>query len=805
MKKTSRRFALRACALAVHALCLSLAGTAAWALDDNEEVRALTQPQSRIELGAGYVDRASTKFGEYNGLDRKGGFGIAGFELYSAAPQDSTWRWKLTGTDLGLDNRSLQGEFGNQGRFRISLGYQEMPHLGSDTYHTIWQGAGSTSLTLNGYPAASARGTTPALANWNNIQSPYPDAASATAGGATAGHPIAGSPAALVLANFTPFEVGTTRKRMDLGGLLNLGPGWDLRASARHETKDGTKLTGISFGATSRGALLPEPVDSSTDILETSLGYNSKTWFGTVTASGSSYHNHVNAWSADSPFANNAVRNNVARMVGAPDNQMLQIGLNGGYRFTPTTQLVLSLTRARLTQNEAFLPNPDGSAPTGGADVCPNPTTLTAWCVPATSANAKVTNTQYYARLTSRPMPRLALSATYRHDDRRNDTPVLDLRVAGADGAGNTSVFTNEPNQRHVQSFAGEADYALTPGQSLKGGLDWQRVTRHGSVYEETPFRAERVRETTARLEYRATLNDMLSGRLSYARGQRRNSGYIEGEIPSAEPQLPTFQQFWLANRDRDRVRASLSFQPADAWSLQANVEHTQDRYPDMQYGTKRNDSNAATVDAAWTPSETFSANAYITSEETQQRLQSYAIARVSPTSIIDLTHAAGQCGAYATTAGHIPIDYMTDPCRNWSATQADHVITLGLGFKAGGFWQNRLSITGDLSYARAHTPIGFTGGTYFSNGALNVWIPVAPVPAITSEMTELKLTGTYAVGKADAVRVGWTARHLSSSDFQLDAYASNPTVMQGFIGTGMTSPRYTVNVVGLAWIHTFR
>ena len=67
----------------------------AHAADDNNLIRELTQPTNFIELGALYVDRSSAKFGEYNGLDKSGGYFIGNFQLYGAARPDSAFRWRV--------------------------------------------------------------------------------------------------------------------------------------------------------------------------------------------------------------------------------------------------------------------------------------------------------------------------------------------------------------------------------------------------------------------------------------------------------------------------------------------------------------------------------------------------------------------------------------------------------------------------------------------------------------------------------------------------------------------------------------
>src|SRR6266581_1678346 len=116
MTSMPRSFAMRACAIAVGgALAALVFIQGAHAADDSNLIRELTQPTNLIELGALYVSESSAKFGEYNGLDKKGAYFIGNFELYGTGGPDSAFRWCVLGSDLGLDTRSIAGEVGGQG------------------------------------------------------------------------------------------------------------------------------------------------------------------------------------------------------------------------------------------------------------------------------------------------------------------------------------------------------------------------------------------------------------------------------------------------------------------------------------------------------------------------------------------------------------------------------------------------------------------------------------------------------------------------------------------------------------------
>ena len=92
---------------------------------DSEALAELTRPQSTVEIGAGSISASSFAAGNYNGLDKKGALVIGNIDLRSSQysfgnSSDDKTRWRLTGTDLGLNSRSLAGEYGQQGKYRVN-------------------------------------------------------------------------------------------------------------------------------------------------------------------------------------------------------------------------------------------------------------------------------------------------------------------------------------------------------------------------------------------------------------------------------------------------------------------------------------------------------------------------------------------------------------------------------------------------------------------------------------------------------------------------------------------------------------
>src|SRR3954467_13735357 len=116
------------------------------AADVDPAVAELTTAQSTVELGIGDVSGAgANKLGEYTGFKKQGAFVLGDVDLQGGGSydSDSTTRWRLRASDLGLGTRAAELDYREQGTFKLNFGYQEFRHNLSDTYQTPYLGAGS--------------------------------------------------------------------------------------------------------------------------------------------------------------------------------------------------------------------------------------------------------------------------------------------------------------------------------------------------------------------------------------------------------------------------------------------------------------------------------------------------------------------------------------------------------------------------------------------------------------------------------------------------------------------------------------
>ncbi len=419
MKTNKTNLTLRALVVAVQTALLAFgAVAAAQAADEEDALRQLTQPDTWVEVGAGYVSQDSYKFGEYNGLENEGIYGILNFFLKGGGHFDSedATRWTVVGTNLGLDNRELQMEYGQQGRYKVELNYQELRRNRSDSYQTPYDGVGTSVLTLpsNWLKPFVPQNSSSAL----NFRSLLPENSQGPA--LVGGVLVQPTPSQLaqlnaIVANDVPAfhdeDLHTTRQQTQVGFMYQLNRNWDVRVSAENEHKYGLKPLGsVSSLIREFAAILPDRIDQDTQQYNLSVNYTDAKAFVQFGYYGSIFKNHVDSMTwAD---VNDPTKS--ATMASAPSNEFHQFNLNGGYNFSPTTKLVANASYARNTQNDSYIT--DSSMPLG---------------VPVDSLDGLVVTTTFDAKLTSRPMDHLRLNVAYKYDNHDNQTRCKHLLLPG--------------------------------------------------------------------------------------------------------------------------------------------------------------------------------------------------------------------------------------------------------------------------------------------------------------------------------------------------------------------------------------
>jgi MtrB/PioB family decaheme-associated outer membrane protein len=514
-----------------------------------------------LDVGLGVVSDASAKFGDYSGLQRKGGFLVLGGE---ATLRGSDGHYAdLRATDLGLDARSLWARGGREGLYGLQLGYDELPRHFGDGALTPFLGAGGDRLTLPGGFASASTGTMP------------------------------------LAATLRPVDLALAVRRFDLAGSWLGTDRLTLRVSLRRDERKGTRPLTASFLSTA--AQLPAAVDHVTDQFEVAASYGTPVWNASLAYQLSQFRNGSSALTWDNPF--NAVVPGAVRgqLATAPDNELHQITGSAAYRVSPAVQVSADFTAGRLLQNQPYL------ASTLNANLAPTLPPL-----PAASLDGKVNLFNGSVRLTAAPLDGLRLSATYARDVRDNRTQILSYRQVASDIFVDPTARRNTPFSHWQDRVKLQADWRGKDSLRLSGGVDYDSRER---TYTEVVT----TRETTVWARAAVQPTSSLGLAVKVAHADRDHSTYGTSTW-FGMPENPLLRKYNLAARLRSTAAVRADWNVNERVAIGLNAEYAEDEYRRSAIGLQSGRSVALGADASAMLSERTSVTAYGHTDAMQSR-----------------------------------------------------------------------------------------------------------------------------------------------------------------------------------------
>ncbi len=792
MKTNNENMNVSLLAVAVQGALLAMFAMPVYAADAaDDEVAALKRPVNSIEVGVSNVSQSSAKFGEYNGLNKAaanviGNFSVKGGDAYNPFGESGTLRWGMYGSDLGTTSRALGGSVGSQGKWDLSIGYDELQHNIADTYQTPYVGAmgGNTFLLPVGLPRL----------NNTNLITP---------------------------AQLQTVAISSTRKNTNVGAGIILNDAWSVKFDYNQLVQSGAKL--MSFGSMkvaggSAGeyvSILANPTNYKTDSINLALN-----WLGdNAYATGSYYGSFFRDANTGVKFQTfDAIANGIQTQSTMPSNDFHQLNLSGGYTLTPTTKLTGGLSYAKNTQNSAYaydvysMVNP----------VAP----FTNGVSPQASLNGDVRTTHADVKLVDQTTKALTLSASVKFDERNNKTASNFYYMNALDGATNhQGNFANAPVSNSKTQFELAGDYRIDKDQLLNLTYNREDVKRWCNQYaigglgvvaggapgsNLYPAGANCVvavasKDDKLSTAYKLKLSDAVKLNVGYAYSQRSTTSdanaitprlSLNGNLTGAVPLIQGvnagdfrgFYPFFNASRKQQMLKGGVNWQANEKFSLGMGAKFTDDKY-DSLYGVKAGNSWSVNLDADYNYSENGSFSAYLTQEHKQRDMT-------------DLQTVA----AITANATRLPV-----PANGtWSDRQKDDDTTIGLALKQNGLMDSKLDLTGDLSYSMGRT--GYTTVLNYvgTTATPNFWTCNSPtlascgsLPTIKNDVIQLKLTGKYKVSKSAEVTVGYLFQQMRSTDYYYNGLQSTFTPNQ-VMPTNQQSPNYTINVVTASYSYLF-
>ncbi len=477
-----------------------------------------TGTSGAVDVGVGHVSQQSAKFGDYTGLDRNGGFVIAGGAVRYLG-KDGLFG-NLAASDLGLDTRSLAAQLGREGVFTARLGYAELPHRLSDSAMTPFLGNGGGVLSLpGGFPAA----TTGAMPLNTTLQ---------------------------------PVDLGSKRKRLDVGASLLAMQDWTYRVNVRHEVRDGTqRFAGSFFSNTSQ---LAAPVDQVTDQLEASASYASGPWQATLAYNASVFRNGQDSLIWTNPFTNGVIASGSGQLALAPDNEFHQIVATAGYEISPKVRASAEVAVGRMTQDAPYLAATRNSA-------------LAVPALPESSLHGQADTLDVSVRLSAAPTERLRVNASVTRNERDNQTPSAAYPAVSTDMFLGVVPRTNQPFSFTQDRFKLGADYRGPGSLKLAAGAEYDVMNR-------TQQETDSTRESTLWARLGAQLRENVSLGLKLAHAERRSNGYNTAAWIDP-PENPLLRKYNQADRTRNLVSVRSDIDVNESVSVGFNADWKDDDY----------------------------------------------------------------------------------------------------------------------------------------------------------------------------------------------------------------------------------
>jgi hypothetical protein len=230
--------------------------------------------------------------------------------------------------------------------------------------------------------------------------------------------------------------------------------------------------------------------------------------------------------------------------------------------------------------------------------------------------------------------------------------------------------------------------------------------------------------------------------------------------IPVSPGENEALRNYYLADRERTTLGATVDYMPTDRLSLAATAEYNRDNYQNTVIGLTESKEPGYTLDASYVPRNNVTTYAYYSHED------------------INSSQAGSESG---TT---IP---------DWEADFDDKVDTFGVGAKVTGI-RKKWDIGADLVYTRA------TGKVDMKD--LNTTNRNSDYPKLKTALTSLKLWTEYRYRSNLAFKISYWYQDYSADNWAVDNLQEDS--INNLLLLGEDTQDYDVHVVGVSFAYRF-
>ena len=282
--------------------------------------------------------------------------------------------------------------------------------------------------------------------------------------------------------------------------------------------------------------------------------------------------------------------------------------------------------------------------------------------------------------------------------------------------------------------------------------------------------------------------------------------------------ELAGMRRYYVADRDRNKLRTLVGWQATDPLSFEAGLDLTNDHYPASTYGLQDSKGWNLNLDGTYLVSATWSATVFYTYEDQHAISSGNSYTANSNTAAITngqpgaVGLSGNSCDAYATLQQRNNSNKL-DPCLNWSTDRLDRVHTMGGGMN-GRMLSNRLTLGADLIFSRARWDDVVSGGNW-ANNILNgpgaapttiaaYFIPASNLPTVAVDSHEIRFDVRYAVDARQSIRATYSHIHMDNADPMYEGMQIGAGTLSGVLPSLEQSFNHDVSVLGVSYILRF-
>lgn len=680
---------------------------------------------------------------------------------------------------------------------------------------------------------------------------------------------------------FQNVNLRTKRYRGDVFVLYTPSENVDIPVSFSHEQKGGNKALGVvAAQATENSIIMPYVVDWITDQASAAVNYRWKKLFVSLGFYGSYFHNNTTSmtWQDISSPAVSATLaeepsnqfNQLTATAAYKFSKTAKLVLAGSYGRNTQDQAFLGPSSAQNGQLQFGLPR------TSLAGLVQTSMFQAKFTAKKGKNWDFLAQYRFEDRDNGTPVSTYLFQDA--NEAVSGASPFAGLNGLPTNIGSNTNIYANRAYSKLSNQINGEAQYSLNKSQYFLLGYDWNRIARNCNGSWITCSDAPVVNENTIRAEYNKT-RGAFTARVDYSFAFRRGTynenaflalvpeadvtpaggpttsvyGYLQstgftgfgpvaglptkpltGDAAIYSPnnnivpqqyygsrnninEYPGFRRYFVADRDRNRVRTQFAWQATERFQLQGTGQATDDNYIDSKAGgLKRDTAWAATMEGSYSVGDDFVVDVFYTYDNRRYNAAGDAYGSNSTTAF------QGQAANTLVSGGCFPTiaaknaSAKIDPCLAFSKNDRDMIDTVGFTLRKEKLAHNKLKLATEVMYTRARTSTEVAGGSYVNNpqalaapapplpsGTPAVtYIPASNYPLLSNDQISVVPNATYAISKSATLQGFYWFQRLMASDWAyLGLQYGTGT---NYMPTNEKAPSYTVNVAGLSLNWTF-